>query len=205
MRILALRAYEFFTVFLPFLAVFIISTYTGKTRPSKGRFVPLLALAVYLFAVFALTGAGTLYDVLSGVNINPAQINLTLFQSARLNSQHYLNILLFVPFGFLLPLLWPRCNKILLIFFSGFLFSLVIELSQLLNHRLTDVDDLVLNTAGAIIGLLLYKLFALVSNRRKNPPQSPKAGPLLYVGTMFLGHFFLYNPHIFGQILNSIP
>ena len=41
----------------------------------------------------------------------------------------------------------------------GLLFSLFIECSQLLNNRSTDVDDLIMNTIGAVIGLMLYRIF----------------------------------------------
>ncbi|HBT95229.1 MAG TPA: hypothetical protein DEB24_03600 [Coriobacteriia bacterium] len=36
--------------------------------------------------------------------------------------------------------------------------SLLIELSQLLNNRLTDIDDLIINTVGALIGFLLCRI-----------------------------------------------
>ena len=66
------------------------------------------------------------------------------------------NILIFMPIGFCLPLLWDtKAKKVILI---GFLISLYIEICQLFLNRGTDVDDLILNTIGTIFGLLLYKL-----------------------------------------------
>ena len=50
----------------------------------------------------------------------------------------------------------------------GILFSLAIELNQLLNNRITDIDDLFTNTLGAIIGYLLYKaLFKMIYKREE--------------------------------------
>ena len=65
------------------------------------------------------------------------------------------NICLFVPIGFCVPLLWNKSSlpKTLLV---GFLISLFIELCQLLQARGTDIDDLWINTLGAMIGYLLY-------------------------------------------------
>lgn len=65
------------------------------------------------------------------------------------------NICLFVPIGFCVPLLWNKSSlpKTLLV---GFLISLFIELCQLPQARGTDIDDLWINTLGAMIGYLLY-------------------------------------------------
>lgn len=64
------------------------------------------------------------------------------------------NITIFMPIGFFIPLLWDISNKKVILI--GFLSSLFIELSQLFLIRGTDVDDLILNTLGTILGLLVY-------------------------------------------------
>jgi glycopeptide antibiotics resistance protein len=61
-----------------------------------------------------------------------------------------------VPLGFLLPLLWKRFEKMRLTLLFGFLLSLAIEIAQLLTHRATDIDDILMNTLGTIIGYYLY-------------------------------------------------
>ena len=69
-----------------------------------------------------------------------------------------LNILLFIPFGYLLPSLFPRLRwwQVILL---GLAFSLCIELLQLFTRLgYADVDDLINNTLGAAIGWLCYKL-----------------------------------------------
>ena len=69
-----------------------------------------------------------------------------------------LNILLFIPFGYLLPSLFPRLRwwQVVLL---GLAFSLCIELLQLITKLgYADVDDLINNTLGAAIGWLCYKL-----------------------------------------------
>ena len=69
-----------------------------------------------------------------------------------------LNILLFIPFGYLLPSLFTRlrCWQVILL---GLAFSLCIELLQLITKLgFADVDDLINNTLGAAIGWLCYKL-----------------------------------------------
>ncbi|HOP11844.1 MAG TPA: VanZ family protein [Oscillospiraceae bacterium] len=65
------------------------------------------------------------------------------------------NILVFVPIGFFACLLWrkPSFLKALL---SGLLTSLAIELAQFPLERGTDIDDLWLNTLGALLGWVIY-------------------------------------------------
>ena len=69
-----------------------------------------------------------------------------------------LNILLFIPFGYLLLSLFPKLRwwHVILL---GFAFSLCIELLQLLTRLgYADVDDLINNTLGAAIGSLCYRI-----------------------------------------------
>ena len=61
--------------------------------------------------------------------------------------------------GYLLPLLFPRLKgrHVLML---GFAASLLTETTQLISHLgMFDVDDLINNTLGVIIGLLLFFLF----------------------------------------------
>ena len=69
------------------------------------------------------------------------------------------NIALFIPLGLSLPLKYTKMRKFTYCIFVGFSFSVGIELCQLLlPHRQTDIDDVILNTLGTIIGYYLYKV-----------------------------------------------
>ena len=68
------------------------------------------------------------------------------------------NIIMFIPMGFLLPLLWRRYQKIGRTLFAGILISFLIEFSQLFSARGTDVDDIILNTCGALLGYLTFRI-----------------------------------------------
>ncbi|MBQ7944226.1 MAG: VanZ family protein [Lachnospiraceae bacterium] len=66
------------------------------------------------------------------------------------------NIILFMPFGLVIPLLWKvSCKRTLVI---GFCTSLFIEVSQMFLKRVTDIDDLMLNTMGVLLGVMVYSL-----------------------------------------------
>lgn len=69
------------------------------------------------------------------------------------------NILAFIPFGFFWPIIGIRKYAFARTVISGFLTSLLIEISQLLVFVGSfDVDDLILNTLGSVIGYLLFRL-----------------------------------------------
>ena len=69
------------------------------------------------------------------------------------------NIFAFAPFGFLLPVLNKRYRKFFLVTFLCLLFSLCVETIQLiLKVGIFDVDDMLMNTVGGILGYLFYKI-----------------------------------------------
>lgn len=68
------------------------------------------------------------------------------------------NLAAFVPLGFLLPLLRNRPTSYRWIALAGAGLSLTIEVLQLVSaRRIFDVDDVILNTLGAVIGLALLR------------------------------------------------
>ena len=106
----------------------------------------LLLFAAYIIGVFYVAGTGTLYDVLLyKLEMRPEQIHIFPFWGIIDWSAYLLNVLLFVPFGMFAPLIWKNRNRLLPVLYSAFSFSLLIELSQLLNNRRCDIDDLLLN------------------------------------------------------------
>lgn len=69
------------------------------------------------------------------------------------------NILLFIPFGFLLCEIRKKNHHKVASFFLGFCLSLFIESFQFLTHSgQADVDDLIFNSVGIILGLLIYHM-----------------------------------------------
>ncbi|MCD8118462.1 MAG: VanZ family protein [Lachnospiraceae bacterium] len=67
------------------------------------------------------------------------------------------NVLCFMPFGFLVPVLRKHRVNVFLMTFYTFCFSLTIETLQLvLKIGVFDVDDLLLNTVGGAAGYILY-------------------------------------------------
>lgn len=89
-------------------------------------------------------------------------VNLVPFRTFGLESWTLFillgNLIMFLPFGFFLVLLWRGFTwKRLLP--TGFCITLFIESWQLLVGRAFDIDDLLLNTLGVLLGGLLCLLF----------------------------------------------
>lgn len=73
-----------------------------------------------------------------------------------------LNIILFVPLGFFLPLLYKKYHHVKTVALTGFLFSLAVEIVQMFGWGSSDINDLMTNTAGACIGFLVYCLLSRI-------------------------------------------
>ncbi len=78
------------------------------------------------------------------------------------------NVAGFMPFGFILPIVSRRGRRWYNTFLLGFFLSLCIETTQLVfKVGSFDVDDLLLNTIGGILGFASYKVVQRVRIRRK--------------------------------------
>lgn len=76
------------------------------------------------------------------------------------------NIVLFVPFGLLLPLKYKTINTFVKCLLVGCTFSVGVEICQLiLPLRQTDIDDVILNTLGTGIGYCLYKIIVNIKSQ----------------------------------------
>lgn len=65
------------------------------------------------------------------------------------------NIVMFMPWGFGLVLLWKKNQSVCRVLLLCFLFTAFIEMGQLFIDRSVDIDDLILNFAGGCIGAAL--------------------------------------------------
>lgn len=71
------------------------------------------------------------------------------------------NLLLFVPMGYLLPILSRKCQSLRRVVGIAALCSLSVEVLQfLLQAGHSDIDDFLLNTLGGLCGYLLLRRFA---------------------------------------------
>ena len=162
----------------------------------KSLFPHALASYILCFAVlsiFSVTGIPNIHDLKIDININ--FVPFTDIFTNRGRFQYIANIMLFIPLGFLLPMLWRKFENKYTTLISGLLLSIFIEVSQLFCYRATDIDDLIMNTAGTILGYFLFMWvkriipkISVFSNEGKN---YWNAEPYFYFITAFLVMFFI--------------
>ncbi|MBO1511939.1 VanZ family protein [Metabacillus bambusae] len=133
---------------------------------SYKRFFLLICFLVYVCVLFYLLFFSSYRQSVEGLltyNVRPFQTILGYFSNfdgLSITDQFVGNVLAFVPFGFLLPLLVSRLGSFIRMVWGTVAFSLLVEIAQLIFRvGAFDVDDLLLNTIGGVIGFLLMTVF----------------------------------------------
>lgn len=116
-----------------------------------------------------------------------------------------LNILMFVPFGFLLPLFSDRFKKFYWTLGLSFLFTFGIESTQYITKRgIFEVDDIMNNWIGALIGysLVMFLLTSISKEKTKFKPLKLVIYLLPTLGAIFAGYKItdIYNSQKFGNL-----
>lgn len=116
---------------------------------------------------------GVILEGLGTANFVPFHtIKMYIDYAYKLNSVENLagNIFVFVPFGFLFPMVSRDGEKFSVMFANAFTFVLGIETFQLFSaFGAFDVDDILLNCLGAALGFGIYKIMDRIKRRK---PQS---------------------------------
>lgn len=147
---------------------------------------------LYLAAVCGLVGFPNLLTLRFSPNVNwiPLRYMINDLKNAGLN------VLLFLPFGVMLPMLWPVFRSGKRTAWAGLAASGIIETAQLFTYRATDVDDLITNTLGAVMGYWLAKLVTKGFSRyavRESSPRDLAAICIAVVLIMFFLQPFVSN------------
>ena len=145
---------------------------TKKVKTNWFREITLFAFVIFLVGLASQTiipkfetGVNGFNIVQSGIhetNLIPFKVLFETYQEVFVNGyiNYFLinflgNIILFIPFGLILPLLWKTSTKKTILI--GFCSSLFIEICQMFLTRGTDIDDVMLNTTGVVLGILVFK------------------------------------------------
>ena len=153
----------------------------------------LLLFITYILFLFELVTSRDVY--MNGTNLVPLR---EMFRypvgSENFNRQVVGNILLFMPFGFFATY-YTKIKKISSISFMSILVSLTIEVVQKYIGRSFDVDDIILNVVGGILGFLVY--IGLDAIRKKLPSIFQKDGFYNFLSILLVIIICLY---LFGII-----
>lgn len=140
--------------------VIIVSIRITYLLYNKEKIVLYKELLMLIFIIYILL----LYYIVTYQDNNYGTNNLTLFKeifrykiTSRLFIRNVLgNIMLFVPLGIFISY-YIKLKKLYPCFILSILISSCIEFIQTKIGRTFDVDDIILNTLGGIIGYFIYK------------------------------------------------
>lgn len=147
-----------------------------KSKVNLKREVIMLVFFMFLIGLYsqAITGSFTIKNInINKINVVPFKIFIDTYKEVFVNGNinYFLisflgNLCMFIPIGLLIPIIWKLKDKIVILI--GFLISLSIEISQLFLNRGTDIDDLIFNTLGTILGLVIYKIIGKGNDKNDN-------------------------------------
>ena len=119
------------------------------------RFVAAAYAVVVLWVTVGPVPWRTSGNQVDGGILNPDAWTAPVTWTTGYLSEMAFNVAIFIPVGLLAALLIPR-RRWLLALLAGFAFTTVIELVQVPEpDRISDPRDLVMNTAGAVLGVVL--------------------------------------------------
>ena len=125
-------------------------------------------LLMYLFGIYimCLFTVVTYQDVESyGSNFIPFKEMFRYTFGSDLFIKNVIgNLLMFVPYGFFLGY-FLKLSKVRIAVLLSSLISVTIELIQENIGRVFDIDDIILNVVGTVIGFIIYKIFEGIKDR----------------------------------------
>lgn len=95
------------------------------------------------------------------INIVPFKFMMETYEMGyrAMISQVISNMIMFVPIGLLLPIVFKKCREFKFTALYVFLFTFSIEFIQYFIGRSCDVDDIIMNFLGGVVGYGIYIVF----------------------------------------------
>ena len=158
-----------------------------KRKSTSTHYFWTYTMMIYVWLVFSVTGIGSVWDIISKGGLietfQQANIGIIPFQSDGLFT-YCMNIIMLMPLGFLLPYIWKNFRNPIKVALTGLVFSVFIEFAQLPTNRLVDIDDLLMNTLGAVLGYVVWKLIGNHFFNKKEKQRTISLGnsePVIYL------------------------
>lgn len=154
-------------ILIPAFLIFIIYMFFMTIKNKKyrgGQFLLVTSFAVYFLSMIHLVFFPIEINIGEYANLTPWYKSINFIPLLTIDAATFiLNIIMLVPFGMYLPLLSSKFQSVKKAASMGLYISLSFEVTQLLmriifgNGRSTDINDLLANTLGAVIGFLLIR------------------------------------------------
>lgn len=137
------------TILIPILFLYQIFIFHNIKKTAA-----YILFSLYLAAICFLVG----FPNIAGMRIVLSHNFIPLRGMLTDITNSYLNVLLFIPLGIFVPCLWPEYRSMMKTVGLGLMTSLGIEILQIFTFRATDINDVITNVAGTMIGYLIGKL-----------------------------------------------
>ena len=171
----------------------------ARKKSTLTHYVWTYTMMLYIWLVFSVTGIGSIWDVIAkggwAATVQQANISWVPFQSEGIFT-YCMNVIMLMPLGFLLPYIWKNFRNPFKVAFTGFLLSVFIEFAQVPTNRLVDVDDVMMNTLGTMLGYLVWKTAGKHFFGGKEAQRTVSLGscePVIYLTLACACNFLLYN------------
>lgn len=138
----------------------------GRNRKAAGFYPAVFCFGVYMVILSHLVFFGRREGSREGVSLT---LFATMGKGSEFDAFVVENLLLFIPFGALLPCMFGSMKMLRCCIWAGFLCSVSIELLQLFTRRgYCQLDDVVMNTLGTACGWFVYKRIAAFKGSRRS-------------------------------------
>ena len=131
----------------------------------NGKKQKIFHVATIFVFCYYLIGILTMTGITSFKAFSPRIVLIPFVDMIRGPIDTILNVILFFPLGFFLPLLYKKYNHMNRVALTGFLLSLSVELIQMFGMGATDINDLITNTIGTCLGYFIYKLLSKIMQK----------------------------------------
>lgn len=200
---------EFYTLIngiWPILCIFVVSLITIRLSylvERHQKFVLYKEFFSLVFIIYILL----LFELVTNTDVQGVSNNFIPFKEIlryEIGSKYFIwnvigNIAIFIPFGFAVSL-YLKSKKLAKPFFIALVTSTTIECVQMFIGRSFDIDDIILNLIGGIIGYFIYSLLAYIEKHL--PPALRR--PLIYniltllLIAVIIVYCFQYGGLLFG-------
>lgn len=102
------------------------------------------------------------------------------------------NMIMFAPYGFFVSYFLKAEKKSTIICLS-IIVSLTIEVTQLMIGRVFDVDDIMLNILGGLIGFYIYKLIYMIKRHLPEILKKNVVYNIIVIGILIIVFWYLYQ------------
>ena len=137
---------------------FLINRMRKSSLPAAGQAVSIILLIFYMILILKISIFSREMGSRIGVSLLPGETWTTDWQGRAYVIE---NALLYIPLGLLgMRVLHSAKKRGIVVVIFGFGFSVIVEVTQLFTHMgYFQVDDLIMNTGGTLIAVLLIALW----------------------------------------------